>query len=223
MKRQHGLVWLLVTALAWGGCGTAEETALDWTPIVFAEPITEGSASFEGVLSQRRSVRDFAATALSTDELGQLFWAAQGVTSDRGGRTNPSAGGLYPLEVYAVTSDGVLHYVPNDHSARVTSDIDLRRTLSEAALGQESVADAPAVFVVCGVFARTEAKYGDRAERYVHLEAGHVGQSILLQAGALGLAGVPVGAFDDAAVREVLGLPADHAPLYLIPIGHPAP
>jgi SagB-type dehydrogenase family enzyme len=76
--------------------------------------------------------------------------------------------------------------------------------------------------VICGVFARTAGKYGDRAVRYVHLEAGHVGQSLLLQAVALGLGGVPIGAFDDAGVRRVLNLPTDHEPLYLIPIGRPA-
>jgi SagB-type dehydrogenase family enzyme len=137
-------------------------------------------------------------------------------------RTAPSAGGLYPLEVYVVTADGVFHYDPAQHGLSMVAGEDLREPLSRVALDQEAVRDAPAVFGVTAVVARTASKYGDRATRYVHLEAGHAAQSLLLQAVALGLGGVPIGAFDDDGVQRVLGLTHGEEPVYLIPIGHPA-
>lgn len=155
-------------------------------------------------------------------EISQLLWAAQGVTRGWGGRTAPSAGALYPLELYAVTPDGFLHYMPDEHTAMVVSRADLRRPLARAAFGQSAVEETPAVFVIAAVTSRTAAKYGPRAERYVTLEAGHAAQNLLLQAVALDLGAVPVGAFSDEGVSEALGLPADHEPLYLVPVGHPA-
>jgi SagB-type dehydrogenase family enzyme len=100
---------------------------------------------------------------------------------------------LYPLEVYVVTADGVFHYDPAQHGLSMVAGEDLREPLSRVALDQEAVRDAPAVFGVTAVVARTASKYGDRATRYVHLEAGHAAQSLLLQAVALGLGGVPIG------------------------------
>lgn len=181
----------------------------------------DGSISLESTLAQRRSVRGFTDRPLETEELGQLLWAAQGLTRGGAGRTNPSAGALYPLEIFVVTGEGMFHYLPDGHRIEQLSTEDSRGALSDAALGQEAVREAPAVFVICGVFSRTEEKYGDRAERYVHLEAGHVGQSLLLQAVALELGGVPIGAFSDDEVQDVLGLAGDHEPLYLVPIGDP--
>ena len=215
------MVVSLALALIASSCGDSS-TGSEVLEIVDLPAVDRtGSVSLEEALAARESIRDFADRPLTLDEIGQLLWAAQGVTRSAGGRTNPSAGGLYPLEVYLVTESGLFHYLPDGHRAERLAEADLRTRLSRAAVGQEAVRQAPAVLVVCGVFARTEERYGDRATRYVHLEAGHVGQSLLLQAVALGLGGVPIGAFDDDAVRTLLGLPSDHEPLYLIPIGHP--
>ena len=186
-------------------------------------PRTLGSASLEETLAARRSAREFSDEPLTLEQISQLLWSAQGITVDWGGRTAPSAGALYPLEVYVVTADGSFHYLPDGHRLRVMSRGDLRAPLAEAALDQSAVSEAPAVFVITAVYARTAGKYGDRAERYVHLEAGHACQNLLLQAVALGLGAVPIGAFSDAEVQSVLGLPADQEPLYLIPVGHPVP
>jgi SagB-type dehydrogenase family enzyme len=178
--------------------------------------------SLEQALVQRRSVREFNDTPLTMQELGQLLWAAQGVTHEWGYRTAPSAGALYPLEVYVATADGIFHYLPQGHKLSVSSHRDPRRALYEAALRQEPVRQAPAVFVVTAVYARTARKYGEeRSPRYVHLEAGHAAQNLLLEAVALSLGAVPIGAFHDEQVQAALGLPADHEPLYLIPVGHP--
>jgi SagB-type dehydrogenase family enzyme len=185
-------------------------------------PALKGIKSLEETLAARRSVRRFGAEALSAEQISQLCWAAQGITDKaRGYRTCPSAGATYPLELYVVTADGVDHYRPAGHALERHRDGDLRRALQEASLHQTFVGQAPATFVITAVVPQTERKYGERAIRYVHMEAGHCGQNILLQAVALGLGAVPVGAFGDEAVAKVLSLPPEHAPLYLIPVGHP--
>lgn len=186
------------------------------------EPRPDSEMSLEEALEARRSVRQYTSQRLTDAEISQLLWAAQGMTRGGRGRTAPSAGGLYPLEVYVVTADGVSHYDPAQHGLSKVAGEDLRGPLSRVALGQEAVRDAPAVFGITAVVARTASKYGERASRYVHLEAGHAAQSLLLQAVALGLGGVPIGAFDDDGVQRVLALPQGEEPVYLIPIGHPA-
>jgi len=214
------------------GCGSSDDapsaTAADRGPlastitIALPAPRMAGLVSLEEVLAARRSTRVFSAELLTLDDLSQLLWSAQGITEPNGsGRAAPSAGGTYPLELYVVSPMGVHHYLPAGHSLEVLGEEDLRSALSQAALGQQYVADAPAVVVITAVFARTEERYEERAERYVHLEAGHAAQNILLQAVALDLGAVPVGAFRDEDVRALLNLPADHVPLYLIPVGHP--
>jgi SagB-type dehydrogenase family enzyme len=167
-------------------------------------------------------VREFSEKQLTLAELGQLLWAAQGVTNQYGFRTAPSAGALYPLEVYAVMAEGVYRYEPPGHRLIVHAAGDLRPQLYEAALRQNPIRAAPVVFVIAAVYGRTAVKYGDeRSPRYVHLEAGHAAQNILLQAVALNLGAVPIGAFYDDRVKQVLKLPSDQQPLYLIPTGHP--
>jgi SagB-type dehydrogenase family enzyme len=186
------------------------------------QPSLTGHLSLEEALVQRRSVRTFKDAPLTSAELGQLLWAAQGITSERGFRTAPSAGALYPLELYVATAEGVFHYFPQPHHLEVVRVQDARLPLYQAALRQESVRQAPAVFIVTAVYERTAAKYGAvRSPRYVHLEAGHAAQNLLLEAVALGLGAVPIGAFEDETVQATLGLPPDHEPLYLIPVGRP--
>lgn len=218
---------LVATSLTFAACGasttgTSAPRVVATDAIDLPTPRTGGPISFEETLQGRRSVRDFTDEDLSLGERSQLLWAAQGQTASWGGRTAPSAGGLYPLELYLATADGLWRYLPEGHRVQVRTADDVRGGLADASGGQSSVATAPAVFVLTAVLARTAAKYGDRAERYVLLEAGHAAQNLLLQAVALGLGGVPVGAFDDGDVAAVLGLPSGEEPLYLIPVGHPA-
>ena len=185
-------------------------------------PSRTGSVSLEEALSGRRSVRDFTDEPLDVEQISQLLWATQGVTAEWGGRTAPSAGALYPLEVYVATAEALSHYLPDGHRLERIAGTDLRARLADAALGQDPVADAPAVFVITAVPARTEVKYGARTTRYVQLEAGHACQNLLLEAVALGLGAVPIGAFDDDEVRAVLDLPGEELPLYIVPAGYPA-
>jgi SagB-type dehydrogenase family enzyme len=201
-------------------------------------PRRRGMLSVAEALAGRRSVRFLAPAPLTAEEIGELLWAAQGVTSAEStvaaasadgrrphpaGRTAPSAGALYPLEVYAATQDGLFRYRPSEHALEPHRDADIREDLYAAALMMETVRRAPLTIIVAAVYARTAARYGrDRAPRYVHLEAGHAAQNILLTALSLGLGAVPLGAFFDDEVREVVALPEDEAPLYLVSVGHPS-
>jgi len=217
------LVSALVLLLPAFNCGGAMVQAAE--TIRLPAPATKGQYSLEALLQQRRSVREYRELALTAAQLGQLLWAAQGITHGAGLRTAPSAGALYPLEMYAVVGDvdglsnGIYHYRPGEHSLVKTLDGDRRAALSEAALSQESVAQAPVVLVFTAVVARSAKKYGQRAQRYVDIEVGHAAENLFLQAEALGLGTVDVGAFDDEEVARVLQLPHDRMPLLLMPVG----
>lgn len=204
------------------------ESTTTSTSIELPSPRTAEGLSVETALSTRRSVRQFADTALSTEEVGQLLWAAQGITRTGGYRTAPSAGALYPLEVFMAIGPGgdlpagAYRYDPARHALTKTADGDRRAELSEAALRQGSVRGAPAVMVICAVFQRVTRKYGDRGMQYTFQESGHAAQNVHLQAVSLGLGSVPVGAFRGDPVRRVLGAEENEVPVYIIPIGHPA-
>lgn len=191
------------------------------------EPKRDGTMSLERSLEGRRSVRSYARDPLTLAEASQLVWAAQGITSRDGRRTAPSAGALYGLEVYLVAGSvqgltpGVYRYRPQSHDLLRTIDADCRAELCAAAHGQSQVKSAPASLVFAGVYERIARKYGGRAERYTHMEAGHAAQNVCLQATTLGLGTVPVGAFDDEGVKRVLQLPPGEHPLYILPLGRP--
>lgn len=190
--------------------------------VTLPDPLTDGQMSLEATLQRRRSVREFSREPLAMEDISQLLWSAQGITDASGNRPAPSAGATYPLELYLVNEDGVFRYIPQDHILHRVRDGDLRRDLYDASLEQEFILEAPATIVFTAVFARTEQRYGSaRSPRYIHMEVGHAAQNVLLQAVALGLGAVPVGAYEDAHVSRVLDLPAEHIPLYLIPVGHP--
>ena len=197
-----------------------EETAMK-----LPEPQYDSNVSLEESLLQRRSIRSYTDEPLTLQELSQLLWSAQGITGPGGLRTAPSAGALYPLEVYAVVGDvqdlnpGVYRYEPDGHQLVKTMDGDRRASLASAALGQGSVRDGAVAFIFTGVYERTTGKYGDRGIRYVHIEVGHAAENLCLQATAMGLGSVTVGAFSDEQVTRLLNLPDGEQPLYIIPIG----
>ena len=183
-------------------------------------PRTTGQVSVEEALERRRSRRRFSAKELDWAQVSQLLWSAQGVADRRGLRTAPSAGATYPLEVYLVTSEGVQYYRPAAHELELTVEGDVRRQLRGACLDQRWIEEAPVSIVIAAVYDRTGRAYGQRAIRYVHMEAGHAAQNVHLQAVALGLGSVPIGAFRDEQVHKVLSLPDDHQPLYVISVGY---
>jgi SagB-type dehydrogenase family enzyme len=192
---------------------------------VQAEVATVRTASLEELLRQRRSIREYSDAPLTQDEVMKLLWAGQGITRGGGFRTAPSAGALYPLELYLVAGNvdnlapGIYKYNPVKNDLTLVKEGDVRRSLAAASLGQSSVSDGAIDIVIAAVYERTKIKYGSRGERYVHIEVGHAAQNICLQATALGLGLVTVGAFDDAGVARVIGMSQDESPLYVMPVG----
>jgi len=224
-----------------GGCGGGEEEApatpdaspspaAEETPTVsLPDPRLKGEMSLEEAILRRRSRRDFKDSPLTLGEISQILWAAQGITGKTGLRAAPSAGALYPLDIYLVVGkqgvdglgEGVYYYLPQSHSLEPTLEGDVRQTLARLSLGQMSIAEAPLSLLITAEYERTTSKYGERGVRYVHMEAGHVGQNVYLQAEALGLGTVTIGAFQDEEISQALNLPPSYRPLYVMPIGHP--
>ena len=239
---------LLAAGLAFGGCKQppitpelppnnnsttpndtpAPPTTPDNAVTLLPEPQYESDMPVEQCLLQRRSIRDYSEEPITLQELSQLLWAAQGITDPRGFRTAPSAGALYPLEVYVAAGNvegltpGIYRYEPEEHQVILLTVGDKRDELAYAALAQDFVKEGALVIVFTAVYERTTIKYGERGIRYVNMEAGHVAQNLFLQATALGLGMVTVGAFHDEEVAETLSLPDDEHPLYIIPIGRRA-
>jgi SagB-type dehydrogenase family enzyme len=231
MGRRNTSLWMQViafTALALGSAlaiAQSDRQMEDRAVMKLPQAKQKGTMSVEEALHRRRSVRSYANRPVALADVGQLLWAAQGVTSRDGLRTAPSAGALYPLEVYLVAgrvndlAPGIYKYRPAGHELLQVAEGDHRAQLAAAALDQDCVKQAPASIVIAAVYERTARKYGDRARRYVHIEVGHAAQNVFLQAVALKLAAVPAGAFDDDQVRSVLGMERNEQPLYILPIG----
>ncbi|MEO0004900.1 MAG: SagB/ThcOx family dehydrogenase [candidate division WOR-3 bacterium] len=192
--------------------------------VILPKPDTIGRVTVEQALLRRRSVRSYSGEPLTLNEVGQLLWAAQGKTGKTYGRTAPSAGATYPMEVFLVAGrvqgldSGVYHYDVERHALQLVKTGDVRSELAGAALGQTCIKNAPASIVLTCEYKRTTTRYGDRGIRYVHMEAGHIGQNVSLECVALDLGTVMVGAFDDSAVMRVLGV--KYEPLYIMPVGH---
>ena len=194
--------------------------------IKLPDPVYKSDISIEEALLKRRSVRGYKNEALELKEISQLLWAAQGITSKSdGGRTVPSAGALYPLEIYLATGNinslppGVYHYQPFGHTLQLITEGDKIKSLSVAAHSQGSINRSMAVIVIAAEYSRTTRKYSERGIRYVQLEAGHAAQNICLQAISLNLGTVTIGAFTDSMVKQTLNLPETEEPLYLMPVG----
>ncbi len=189
--------------------------------IKLSKPKEKGTVSIEETLNKRRSVRDYKKGPLSLEEISQLLWAASGRNLYR--RTAPSAGATYPLEIYLVAGEvdgleaGIYHYSYSSHSLKIVKAQDIRKRLSQAALWQDMIEKAPVSLVISAYYERTTGHYGQRGIRYVHMEVGHVGQNISLQAVAMSLGTVMIGAFDDKQVKEILEI--EEEPLYIIPVG----
>jgi len=206
------------------------------TTIELPNPRLKGNVSLEETILRRRAIRRYSKKPLLLSQLSQILWSAQGITGTRGFRAAPSAGATYPLEIYVVIGEqcivageakqdfqevqaGIYHYEPNAHSLSLHTSGDLRPYLARAALDEEFITKAPVDIVICALYHRTSYRYGKRGERYVHMEVGHVGENIHLQAVALGLSTVEVGAFNDEAVTKVLGVNQQFKPLYIMPVG----
>lgn len=188
-------------------------------------PVYNSKTSIEETLHERRSIRNYKDAPITLSDLSQLLWAAQGISGTEGRRTVPSAGALYPLEVSVVAGNvsglhaGIYVYRPKGHELLKVADGDRRDEVSKAARGQPAIRTASAVLVISAVFERTTVKYGERGNRYVHMEAGHAAQNIYLQAVSLNLGTVAIGAFDDDRMKKAANLTIREQPLYIMPVG----
>ncbi|EHR77621.1 nitroreductase [Thermococcus litoralis DSM 5473] len=198
------------------------ETTYSGEKILLPEPRLKGDMSVEEAIAKRKSIRTYKNQPISIEELAQLLWACQGITHEDK-RAAPSAGATYPFEIFVVVGNveglrpGIYHYDPFEHSLTMIKEGDFRKDLQKAALNQKWVGDAPVDIVLVAFYERTTRIYGERGIRYVHMEAGHIGQNIYLQATALGLGTVAVGAFYDDEVAKIIG--TEGAPLYIFPVG----
>lgn len=189
--------------------------------IQLSSPRLTGLVSLEQALAKRRSVHQFTSQSLSFVQIGQLAWAGQGITEPKKGlRTAPSAGEIYPIKLYFATQDGLFVYHSDKHSLEEVFNQDFRERLA-AALNQEAVANAPCNIIIAGSAKKVAAKYGNKAKRFMFLEAGHIAQNIQLQAVSLELGSVTVGDFDINQVRRLCKLPANLEPIYIICVGYP--
>ncbi len=188
-------------------------------------PAVSGDLSVEEAINQRRSVRTYSDNPLKAHEIGQLVWAAQGITSSGGLRSAPSAGATYPLEIYVIAGiveaipAGIYRYLPQKHSLELIHSGDVREELSKAALGQPWVRDAPASLIISGLVDRTAVRYGNRAERYMLMEAGHAAENVFLQALSCHLGSVMIGAFMDEELKDLVEMGKSEQPLAIIPVG----
>ncbi len=189
------------------------------------QPVSDGQVSVEEALRLRRSIRNYKDEPLQLEELSQLLWSAQGITNERGFRTAPSAGATFPLEMFVVVNNvehlgkGIYHYHPHEHQLAFLREEDVSSALFRACLSQSMILDGGAVLVFAAVFERTTSRYGERGERYVYNEIGHAGQNVHLQAAALNLGTVVIGAYRDDEVEEILQLGDRYRVLYLMPVG----
>lgn len=196
----------------------------------FEKTVSAGTMTIEETIQKRRSTRDFKKEEISSDFLGMLLWSAMGFQNmSGGGRSAPSAGACYPLSAYVAVGketvegikEGLYLYAFQDHSLRRCLDRDIRQALAKAALNQDFIAVAPASIIFTATMSKTTAHYGERGIRYVYIDLGHAAENIYLQAAALKLGTVAVGAFQDEEVAAVLSLSKEESPLYIMPIGFP--
>lgn len=193
------------------------------------DPVVDGTKSLEMTIHQRRTIRSFRDETLTLQQFAQLLWAAQGVT-DPGGfkRSAPSAGALYPMDIYAVVGEdgveglkpGLYLYDPAVHSVSLVHRGDIRRHIATASWRQMWMSCAPISFIITAEYRRITGKYGRRGVRYAMIEAGHIGQNIFLQSQAMGLAAGIVGAFEDHEIIRVMGIKDNREPLLIMPVGY---
>ncbi len=223
VSRRMGLLGLWM--ILWGMTQGAEAHAFMSLP----RPSLDGKISVEKAIQKRRTIRDFKEDSLSLGQLSQLLWAGQGITDPiEGKRAAPSAGALYPLDLYVLVGPssvegleaGVYQYRPEPQAIVQIAKGDRRKEIALASLWQMWMARAPVLFIITAEYRRITGKYGDRGIRYAWIEAGHVGQNLFLQAEALGLGAGIVGAFQDREVARLMAAPPSHEPLLIMPVGY---
>lgn len=200
----------------------------DKPKIKLPQPIFRGISVEEAIL-RRRSIREYSDEPLKLFEVSHILFSAQGITGEEDRfylRAAPSAGALYPIEIYPIVHNvdglekGIYHYNVKEHSLELIKKGDFRRDIYVAGLYQESLLEAAMVIVYSAVFRRTTYKYGERGYRYVYIEAGHIAQNVALQCVSLGVSSCVIGAFFDDMVDKLLELDTkEEGSVYIQTIG----
>lgn len=230
MNTKVKTTWLITSIImfAWVSTAWPVETLKE-----LPKPVKKGPLSVEEALQSISTERAFSSTAMELSKVGQILWAANG-SPDVDAKTSatksfiPSAGGLYPIEVFLVAGKkgindleaGVYHYKSKEHALKEIVKGDKRYELAMAALGQSWLTKAPACVIIAGVFGRTLVKYGKRGVKYVYIEAGSANQNIYLQTRSLNINTAVVGAFNDKSLHKVLNLPKQVKPILIVALGN---
>jgi len=202
--------------------------AQTYTDVPLPSPSFTGKKSVEEAIKARRTVRHFKAKALNLEQISQILWAAYGVTANDLYKSVPSAGALYPLDIWVAAGKngvegleaGVYQYIPKAHRLTQVKAGEVRDDIARASLYQSWMAAAPVIFIITGEYERCTRKYGEKGIPYTYIEAGHAGQNVFLQAGALGLGAGIVGAFHNDVIRQVLGISRNYDPILIMPVGY---
>jgi len=192
-----------------------------------AEPLN--NCPLRDALRNRRSIRDFTDVPISGQSLSYLLWASTGISRREHGyefRTAPSAGALYPIETYVCVNNiqaipaGVYHYNVKGHYLEFLKQGNHAGDVARAALDQQMCGAAAVVFIWTAVFQRSKWKYGQRAYRYVYLDAGHVAENLALTATSLDLGSCPVAALYDDEVNSLIGVDGiEESVIYMTVVG----
>lgn len=182
-------------------------------------------------IQKRKSTREFSQKPISQEQLSYLLWASTGIQRREFGfefRTAPSAGALYPIETYVIINkvdtipQGVYHYNIKNHNLETIKTGDFRTNISNAALGQYMCSHAATVFIWTAIFNRSKCKYGERAYRYIYLDAGHIAENLALSATSLQLGTCQIAALYDDEVNQIIDVDGiTESTLYLSVVGIP--
>lgn len=202
-----------------------------------ALPAPAQKSALVRIIESRRSCRLYAREKMTRAELGTLLGGACGITgSNQLGpgiesllRAAPSAGALYPLELYLATQEiegmeqGLHRYNLLDHSLEKLPINSGMNEIAACLLDPKAVENANALILIVARFERTIKKYGPRGYRYILLEAGHIAQNLCLLATSQGLGSLCIGGFVDSKLNNALGFDcAKQGVVYCVAAGHPA-
>jgi SagB-type dehydrogenase family enzyme len=183
--------------------------------ISLPKPEFSPDIQFWDIINKRHTTRAFKNEPLSIMDLSQLLFGMSGLTRifpKFAFRTVPSAGALFPIEIYAIINDvsgieqGIYHYNIEKHELEYLKQGDFRKSVADACYGQRMIAKSAVNFIWTAMIERTRINYAERAYRYIYLDCGHLGQNFYLVAEALRLNACVVGAYYDDEINKILDL-----------------
>ncbi|HPS55721.1 MAG TPA: nitroreductase family protein, partial [Sedimentisphaerales bacterium] len=221
MKTIKRIFIFMVLFLFAGQCFSVQQAAARRS-IALSPPTLTGEMNFEQLLENLHDVREFSSKGLSTNQLGQIAWAAGKIFGS--GLVSKEA--EFPdgmnLNLYFVIPDGVFEYDPKLHILKELTEVDVRPKISKASSDENIIADCPCTIIIAAEIKKLARQSGLKTERIVAIQAGRVAQNIQTQAVAIGLGSTAINDFDITSVRMLGRLPSSVEPISIICIGYPA-